>query len=274
MMRDLGEKLKGWQVGEGEEAICSVLYSDIGKKFYAARGWQAFPSAHVALPAAKDAKEVVAGLPEVRLLHAADLPELCKLDERLVRRRMEKQSEDDKPAVALLPDTATIQWHHAREDFVAKELFGKSPLIKGAVAGPPGQRVWCYWTRVFTNPAKEPPVLHILRLVIEDERVADFSPVSTSTSPPAEAAAAGTASPTARAIAAVFAAAQQQAAEWGMQEALMWNPSPTTLAAARLLDEGAKVVEREEESIASLRWYGSGRWEDVRWVENEKYGWC
>jgi hypothetical protein len=35
-------------------------------------------------------------------------------------------------------------------------------------------------------------------------------------------------------------------------------------------------VEREEESIASLMWYGegSGASDDIEWVGNEKYGWC
>jgi hypothetical protein len=40
------------------------------------------------------------------------------------------------------------------------------------------------------------------------------------------------------------------------------------------------VVDREFESIASLRWYGEipqkgGRVADyVDWIVNEKYGWC
>ena len=273
MMRELGEKLRGWQVEDvdvdgkrGEEKVIgSVLFSDIGKKFYARSGWEAFPSAHVAVAPREGAGE---GLPEVRLLKAEDLPELCEVDEGLVRARLEKQK-GEKTAVALLPDIATMRWHHAREDFVATELFGKTPVIKGAVAGKEGERVWCYWTRVFTKPAKEPPVLHILRLVVEDPNFDDFGPASSSSPSPSQLQL-----PTTKAIAAVFAAAQQQAKEWGMSEVMMWNPSSTTLAAARLLDEKAEMVEREAESIASLLWYGEEGWRDVRWVDCEKFVWC
>lgn len=266
MMQDLGERLKSWQV-EGGEAIASVLYSDIGKKFYAARGWQAFHSAHVALSSRETAGRD--GLPEVRLLKAEDLPELCRIDEQLLRTRLEKQK-GGKPAVALLPDSATIKWHHAREDFVANELFGNAPEIKGAVAGREGERVWCYWTRVFTNPAKEPAVLHVLRLVIDDPTFSDFAPASASHAQLQKLSE----TPTAKAIAAVLTEAQKQAAEWKMTAALMWNPTAMTLAAARLLEEGVEVEHREDESIASLLWYGQGAWQDVDWVCNEKYGWC
>ena len=259
MMEDLGKRLRDWQ---GKKALGSVLYSDIGKVFYAKKGWRAMPSRHVALPPKESA---VSGLPETQLLKADDLPALCQVDEQLLRRRLEKRGKNEQPALALIPDIATIRWHHAREEFVANELYGKEPLVKGAVAGKEGERVWCYWTRIFTNPAKEPPVLHILRLVVEDEAFSDFEPAS-------ETAAEKKESPIVQAVAAVFAEAQKQAKEWGMSEVQMWNPSGTTLAGARVLEEGAKVVEREEDSIASLNWFGEGQ--EVEWVCNEKYGWC
>lgn len=258
MMEELGKKLRGWQ---GKEALGSVLYSDIGKVFYAKKGWRPMPSGHVALPPKESAGS---GLPETRLLKADDLPALCKMDEQLLRGRLQKRGASDKPALALLPDISTIRWHHAREEFVANELYGTKPLIKGAVAGKDGERVWCYWTRIFANPEKEPPVLHILRLVVEDENFSDFEPASETSNKKG--------SPIVQAIAAVFAEAQKQAKEWGMSEAQMWNPSGTTLAGARVLGEGAQVVEREEDSIASLNWFGEGQ--EVEWVCNEKFGWC
>ena len=50
MLRELGPKLKTHQVKEArKESIFSILYSDIGKKFYAKHGWQPFPSTHGAL---------------------------------------------------------------------------------------------------------------------------------------------------------------------------------------------------------------------------------
>ena len=37
-----------------------------------------------------------------------------------------------------------------------------------------------------------------------------------------------------------------------------------------------RTVEREEDGIASLLWYGegSGKEDTLEWIANEKYGWC
>ncbi|KAK3714949.1 hypothetical protein LTR37_007439 [Vermiconidia calcicola] len=261
MMADLGKKLKSWQADNGKHVLFSVLYSDIGKQFYAARGWQGFPSAHVSLPAASPKAD---GLPSVHMLKSQDLAELCAIDDKLVRTRLSTSSGEDRTAVALLPDTETMQWHHAREEFVGKELLGKPPVIKGAITGEKGSRVWCYWTRVWTNPQEEGEnTLHILRLVIEDEAFSDFAPASTETTAKIKG------SQTAKAIAALFAAAQTEAAQWDMHEVQIWNPTSTTLAAAQLLNGKAAVDHRQDESITSLRWYGEGSWENVDWVCNE-----
>lgn len=266
MMSDLGKRLKSWQMDNGKHVLFSVLFSDIGKKFYARAGWQTFPSAHVSLlPTESPGKDLSA----VQMLKSEDLQELCTIDELLIRTRLSKSSGADKPAVALVPDTAALRWHHAREEFVAKELFNQCPTIKGAVSGDVGSRVWCFWTRVWTNPQEDDPnTLHILRLVVEDEGFSDFGPASSGD------AAKMKDSPTARAIAAIFAAAQAEAAQWGMKEIQIWNPTSTTLAAAQILDAKAAVEYREEESITCLQWYGEGSWENVDWVCNEKYGWC
>jgi hypothetical protein len=263
MMSDLGKKLRSWQDGNVKKPLFSVLFSDIGKQFYAKSGWEAFPSSHVSLPSADLAPR---NLSAVKLLKANDIAELCMLDEKLIRRRLAKSN---RSAVALVPNSATVSWHHAREEFVAKELFNKNPIIKGAVSGEAGSRVWCYWTRVWTNPQENAGnALHVLRLVVEDERFSDFSAASE------DAALKSRDSPTARAIAAIFAAAQAEAAQWGMEEVQIWNPTSTTLAAARMLDEKAAVEHRENESIAALNWYGEGSWQNVDWICNEKYGWC
>ena len=266
MMNDLGKKLKGWEVEDGKRPLFSVLFSDIGKEFYAKSGWQPFPSAHVSL---QPTESPMRGLASVRMLKSDDLPELCKLDESLIRRRLSKMCDKQRPSVAFVPDSAAVSWHHAREEFVGTELFNKQPVVKGAVAGDVGSRVWCIWNRVWTNPQEDAPnTLHILRLVVEDKNFADFAPASP------EAAAKMKTSPTAKAIASVFAAAQTEAAQWAMREVQIWNPTSTTLAAAQILDAKAAVEHREKESIAALQWYGEGSWENVDWVCNEKYGWC
>ena len=266
MMTELGKRLKGWQADKEQGALFSVLFSDIGKQFYAARGWQPFPSAHVSLPATSS---TAAGLPSVRKLKSEDLSDLCTVDEKLIRNRLSKSTEANRSAVTLLPDIRQIRWHHAREEFVANELLDRVPVIKGAVTGEPGSRVWCYWTRVWTNPQEEAPnTLHILRLVVEDESFSDFIPASL------EGVAKKQDSTIAKSIAALFAAAQPEAAQWGMREVQIWNPTSTTLAAVQMIDPKAKVEHREEESITSLQWYGEGTWENVDWVCNEKYSWC
>ncbi|KAK5165470.1 uncharacterized protein LTR77_008999 [Saxophila tyrrhenica] len=265
MMADLGKRLQSWQAEESRRVLFSVLYSDIGKQFYARNGWQSFPSSHVALPPSTDTKQ---DLPSVSSLKSTDLAELCAIDEKLIHARLLKPN-SKRCEVALVPDTSAIRWHHAREEFVIKELFNRDPDVKGAVTGEVGSRVWCYWTRVYTNPQEEAPnTLHILRLVVEDESFSDFSPAA------AEQGSSHKATRTVKAIASLFAAAQQEATKWDMKEVQIWNPTSTTLAAAQMLESTAVVQHRENESIASLRWYGEGSWEDVDWICNEKYGWC
>lgn len=270
MMTEVGKRLKKWQAAEGQDSTAfSVLYSDIGKEFYAARGWQPFPSAHISLPAMGSEDKVVRS---VKTLQSEDLSEFCTIDEKLLRNQL---SQRQRTAVALVPDARTLQWHHAREEFVSKEVNnGTRPEFmeggKGAIVEvSPGSRVWCYWTRVWTNPNEDAPnTLHILRLVIEDEVYSDFSPASE------DGVAKLKGSPVVKAVSELLAMAQMQAHRSGMQEVWMWNPTSTALAAAQLLDEKAAVVHREKESVASLQWYGDGSWEDLDWVCNEKYGWC
>lgn len=265
MMTEVGTKLEGWQAGDAGSAF-SVLYSDIGKDFYAARGWKPFPSSHIALPASAD---MPSGIPSTQPLKAQDLAELCKLDEQLLQSRLSQLASDGKTSAALVPDVRTLDWHHAREDFIAKELHNRHPEIKGAVAEHDGKRTWCIWTRVWTNPNEEAgDTLHILRLASEDPSFADFEPGNEASAQKMQDTDLTTA------IAALFAAAQREAKEWSMDHVELWNPTSLTLAAARKVISKAEIVHRERESIASLRWYGEGDGSDVRWVCNEKFGWC
>ncbi|KAK3046936.1 hypothetical protein LTR09_011620 [Extremus antarcticus] len=266
MMSDLGKRLQSWQAEESRRVLFTVLFSDIGKKFYARNGWQPFPSSHVSLVPTTDS---IQGLPPVSLLNSEDLVELCNIDEKLIRNRMTRSAQSTRSEVALVPDISAIRWHHCREEFVANELFGRHPDIKGAVTGDVGSRVWCYWTRVYTNPREESPnTLHILRLVVEDESISDFAPAT------AEGVARQKGSQTVSAMASLLVTAQDEAITWDMKKVQIWNPTSTTLAAVQLLDDKAAVQHRESESIASLRWHGEGSWEEVDWICNEKYGWC
>ena len=154
MIAELGKELKGWQVENGNNTLFSVLYSDIGKDFYSARGWQPFPSAHISLEGTPSPRT---DLPPIRTLRSNELAEFCSTDEEIMRSRLSKTHDTTKTCVALVPDVQTLRWHHAREEFVAGELLNRHPEIKGACVSELGSRVWCYWTRVWTNPQEQSP---------------------------------------------------------------------------------------------------------------------
>ncbi|KAK7535932.1 uncharacterized protein J3D65DRAFT_646245 [Phyllosticta citribraziliensis] len=261
MLEELGKRLPTWQTSEKRKCLFSILYSDIGKKFYASHGWEPFPSSHISLPPVEESANS-SKLPGLKELQAEDLAPLCAADEALLRKNL-VDAANGKTRVALIPNVETIRWHHAREQFVGTELYGRFPSIKGGVVGDKeGQRIWCYWTRMWSNPNKgesKGNTLHILRIVIEPNVVP------------------GSVVP---AIAALLARAQREAAEWHMEQVDYWNPSPEVVAAAQLLDPKAEVVDRDSESIASLRWFGESPSDggsiadSIEWVANEKYGWC
>ncbi|KAF2433901.1 hypothetical protein EJ08DRAFT_582822 [Tothia fuscella] len=280
MMKLLGEELKNHQAKEHGKKNCafSILYSDIGKKFYTNLGWEPFNSSHIALPAKAKRSEtdLENSMPQARPLYAEDLPELCAIDEQRIRRTMLKASSGHRTAVAIIPDIDIINWHHSREEFVGRELHGKVPKIKGAIVGSiPGKRVWCYWTRMFYNEdpkATFENTLHILRLVIEEQGIFDWEKESHNISKKAMAE-------YIPAIGALFRLAQEEAKEWMMEDVWLWNPTEATIDAVKAVEPEAKVIDRDAESIASLMWYGEKNGDGlvcdyVDWLGNEKYGWC
>ncbi|KAG9655155.1 hypothetical protein KCU64_g6729, partial [Aureobasidium melanogenum] len=269
MIKDLGEKLHSWQT-DGRECLFSVLYSDIGKQFYASHQWKPFPSAHVSLPPSSHPTHDF--LPEAKLLNASDLAELCDTDLELVRKKLTNVASSGKTFASIIPDVETLLWHHAREEYVANELYGKSPEVKGAIVGSEkGKRVWCVWMRTWYN--SDPQItkdntMNILRLVVEDPEHTDLSAASD------EGVERAKGTYVTAAIASLLAAAQADACKWHMGSVDVWNPTASTLAAAKQLDPAAQVIHREKDSIASLRWYGEGSVDDVQWLDNEKYAWC
>lgn len=198
------------------------------------------------------------------------------MDERLIRTHVARAAKRGKTAVAIVPDAETILWHLGREDFIANELYGKLPEVKGAIVGEkPGERAWVWWMRVWNNAKLEERkgnYLVVLRLVVEDETYDDLEAASE------EGVLAAKKSRITAATAALLAAAQGEASRDMMEYVEIWNPTSATLAAARVLSPDAKVDHREEESICSLRWYGDGSdaeaAREVQWIGNEKYGWC
>ena len=202
-------------------------------------------------------------------------------------------STNNKVHVAFVPDLKSMEYHHAREEFVARELFGYEPRVKGAIVGDAeGHRAWCVWTRVY-NGNDEPnqaTTLYILRLVIEGEEVVDQMGLAhnTNVAPAVNDGFSETKNRRVDAVASLLLAAQREASRWGMKDVHIWNPGPITMLAAHRalnLNPGAAgtsvaVVDREKESITSLMWYGDSQQPDLEgigWKDiecNEKYAWC
>ena len=240
--------------------------ADSVQTFYSRKRWHAFPSSHIALPPVSDEQEGPFPRINTRPLYSRDLANLCEQDERILRQEMSTPTPfESKIRVALIPDVHTMTWHHAREEFAAKELLNRAPEIKGAyVKTDSGDQVWCIWTRMF-GPDN---TLHILRFMIEGEtltRSVEHEPLDLGHLDHGRV----------RAATAVLQAAQLEAGKWPMKHVEIWNPTPLAIQAARQIDPTIHVIHREEESITSLRWHGDpGEHAKVEWLLNEKYGWC
>ena len=160
------------------------------------------------------------GLSGVRPLRAADLEELCSLDEQLLRAEIARNVPLKKTRVALVPDLQTMQWHHAREEFAGREMLGREPDIKGAHVGcEDTSQVWCIWTRTYGG-TEAGNTLHILRFSIQGEEdiVHDQPEVGidlTDLKSTDQAKVHG--------AAAVLHTAQVEAARWNMKEVQVWN---------------------------------------------------
>ena len=217
-------------------------------------------------------------LPPSRPLSAPDIAELCVIDETLIRQRMTLERPQQRVTVALIPDLHTIQWHHAREEFIGRELYGRIPDIKGAIVGEKGSRIWCYWTRNWQNKSieqSEGNKLHILRIVAERGGLAKVDIGIRDQDIKA------TLMTQSRAITSLFMAAQLEARKWNIVEIESWNPTEAVVLAARRLSQHATVVQRDKDSIPSLRWHGDSPelddaplMDQVDWIVNEKCGWC
>lgn len=258
LMSLLGETLAKRQREKEGEAVCSILFSDIGKKFYGNVGWKPFESTHLAFLATATA-EVDAAL---SYISNDDIPLLASVDEQLIRKTLAAPNASPaKTRVAILPDTDTLLWHMHREDFMCKHIFSRTPSARGVLYTPPGRpnsRVWAIWMRGFygglANPEKN--TLHFLRFVVENgESMADEE--------------------LSKAVGAIVRASQSEAQEWLCPNLELWNPEERIRKlVADMPDLGGKFVVRESDEICSLNWFGEGSTEDVEWIANEKFAWC
>lgn len=260
MMVELGKSMETWQQPHGTKGTFSVLYSDIGVKFYSQRGWKVFPSSHIHLmPITQSTYDTIktrASLPDVEDLTVEDLPNIPMIDQLKQELVKLSNSKPSIPHVAIRPDMPHLQWHIAREEIQTHELgiSGGTPLVKGAIHKPTGTAL--VWSRVHASKEAENQ-LDILRTVIDPNRKA--------TEPDIQSA-----------LASLLLRAQLEASRWNMQNGVeVWSPSDAVLTAAQSLHEGKEieVISRDKEHVCSLKWVGNDD-EEIVWVANEKYAWC
>ncbi|EFW18363.1 hypothetical protein D8B26_005159 [Coccidioides posadasii str. Silveira] len=266
MIQELIKVLETWQLENSarKKSIFSVLYSDIGKTFYAALGWKPFQSSHYSLPPLErpQAKKDIEGLDMILVKDMArdDVKRyMCSnavLDRYRAKLR-EASAKDTKAKAAFSPDFDNMTWHWAREEFYSPILAPEKgePKVKGACV--PSRNVFFSWNRNFGASAEQ-STLFILRALHEEPSSASERQTIID------------------AIAAVLRRAQYEARDWDMGRVEIWNPSPLVEEAVKKLDANAKLVHRETSSITSLKWNGKelGLGEEVDWVWNEKYAWC
>ncbi|KAL2800029.1 hypothetical protein BJX66DRAFT_292164 [Aspergillus keveii] len=249
LLEELSKTLPNWRADAGAKCVASMLYSDIDPGFYQRLGWNPFPSYHLEF----EPKVAPHGATH---LYAEDLAALCEKDETIFRSSLSKPSTESQPRFAIVPDHDHLVWHHSKEEFGAQRLFGKTPLVKGAIAGPPGNRVWAIWAhRFYQHPesgSSANNTLYILRFVMENG------------------------APAAEDVRAILQAAQTEAAEWGLGKVKLWSPSKALEDLIETLDVSFQGRTRVRESIPCLQWYGEGDGlpGSLDWVLNEKYAWC
>ncbi|KAK7990809.1 hypothetical protein PG990_015089 [Apiospora arundinis] len=277
LMNELAKVLRcGRQPEHGKKTIGSILYSDIGKEYYARLGWLPNPqNGHFVIPPAKAEKKEKPAL-TAQVIPESELGKLCLRDESMIRKAMAMPSTARK-RVVILPDLDHMLWHIRKEDFATNHIFGATAMAKGAIAGSPGKQVWAIWVRRYyghpdTPGEHEDNVLYILRLVVEGDDTANKPHDENRSPPPTEAYV-----EQAAALEAVLWAAQTAAAKWCLDQVHLWEPSPLVRCLLEQSSLDATRVERHEASIASALWFtdDDNAVEDAPvWVNNEYYVWC
>ncbi|KAI0452810.1 hypothetical protein F5B21DRAFT_515781 [Xylaria acuta] len=253
--KELGTRLRNWQ-SDRAPVISSVLYSDIGKTFYARFGWTPNPTnTHIEL-----APERCPGTTAVRLMK----------DETMIRTAMETPAPEVQNRVVILPDIDHMLWHIRKEEFATRHSFGKTPRAKGAIAGASGKQAWAIWTHCYYGRPDAPSpnnILYILRLVVGGDDSANKPATSESANVDHSLPKDRTSS-----LQAVLHAARNQAAEWQLDRVQLWEPSPWVRKAIAGSTVDHVVVEQEEDSIASAMWYGDAGDANAPpvWINNER----
>lgn len=265
MMALLGEELAREQAATPGAAAFSILFSDIGPKFYANHQWMPIGNSHIEFPVAAPASRATPA--HITELGDSHLEALAARDEQLLRAQLARPLEagSTKYRAAVMPDLATFNWQYRREDHMLRHFLGRDPSVRGALYTPPGaggerRRVWGLWVRTRYGGAEGHPVLtimHFLRFVVEDDAATSDEEY-------------------AAALEGILAVAQREAADAHCQSIETWNPPARMVATfgEKLPQLKGKVVERDMYNLCSMRWFGAGSVDNVEWVANEKFEWC
>jgi hypothetical protein len=253
LMRELATVLRTFRF-DATTNVGSVLYSDIGPRYYADLGWHPFPNNSEIVLKPREAQDLAGS----RSISHDELDQLCRDDEVMARKALSEPSKSGKTRICVIPDLDHMLWHHCKADFAANINFGEIPKAKGAVAGEPGDRIWAIWTHRWYDKPDAPDAqntLYVLRLVVENEQ--------------------GKRVIQADQMKALLQAMQAEACKWKLQDVKIWDPSPLVQYLVRETGIEHEMVHREEESLASLYWFGegSGKDDEIEWVANEHYAW-
>lgn len=237
-------------------ATATVLWSDIGKKFYSKIGWAAHPSTHAAISTGADLTGSVPAAKTSGTITYENLEAFSNADQESLKKTLSARGKAGERCFALNPDYDTLQWALFRDEWIAKKVFPdqEQEAVKGAWAGETGRRVWATWGRSYTEnpPTPDKNTLYIFRLAVEDETA------------PAEELASS--------LLSVLQTAAEYAKRWHIGSVYLWNPTPAVHAALEKTGVAFTIVDRQDDSIPSL-FFKDGQ-ESITWVGNEKYGWC
>jgi hypothetical protein len=269
MMRELAKVLHTWQSGN-QRCIGSILYSDIGKEYYGKLGWRPnLTNFHIEFQPSTIRHQHLA-----QLVSLKNIAELCHRDEVMIRKAMAISAQGIETRMSIIPDLDHMLWHINKEEFVCKELFGKVPHAKGAIAGPPGSQIWAIWAhRYYGHPDAESTnnTLYILRIVFENQTLG-----SSCLSVNKKKLHAEDYHKQVGYLKAVLEAAQAEAAEWRLDQVQLWGISPAVRDMVVQTGIGHVLVERQQDGIVSGLWYDAsgGEGEAPHWLNNEYYAWC
>lgn len=240
------------EVMDKQSAVCSVLYSDIGKLYYTNMGWNVFPHQEASLTLLNGGKKLDPDSCcniKTRLLALDEIRQLCDRDMADLKQRLQNCPADGKIHLAFSPNFAQLEQQFAAEDIFMKLHLNAEVDRRGATTL--DGKSWITWVRKKQR-------LVVLRIV--------------TTAPESEAR-------KVEHIWALLNAAVAEASLSGMKSVIVWNPDEATTsgikATSNAYENDIKVVFTERDgSIPSFRWQKDLNTSNTVWDDNYYYCWC